>query len=124
EELRSINEELDTVNTELKRRVEELGIANSDLQNFFSGTDAVMLFVDTGLRLRRFPSELPGCQVQHLQGPRRMGSWNPACISSLSRGLNVKNHDREEAGKSSDEVRGQARGTMGKRTRTGVVFGQ
>ena len=49
-----MNEELDTVNTELKRRVEELGIANSDLQNFFSGTDAAMLFVDTGLRLRRF----------------------------------------------------------------------
>ncbi|MGH8153614.1 MAG: CheR family methyltransferase, partial [Rhodanobacteraceae bacterium] len=54
EELQSINEELSTVNFELKSRVDELAKANDDLQNFIGAADIAILFVDAGLRIKRF----------------------------------------------------------------------
>ncbi len=54
EELQSINEELTTVNTELKQRLEAVSRANSDLQNLMAVTEVGTLFLDTGLRIRRF----------------------------------------------------------------------
>ncbi|MDX1935027.1 MAG: PAS domain S-box protein [Capsulimonadales bacterium] len=54
EELQSVNEELSTVNNELKVRVEEVTIANSDLQNFLGSTDIGTLFLDRALRIKRY----------------------------------------------------------------------
>jgi two-component system CheB/CheR fusion protein len=54
EELKSVNEELSTVNAELGRKVEEVGRAASDLQNLFSSSDVITLFLDRELRLARF----------------------------------------------------------------------
>lgn len=54
EELQSINEELSTVNFELKTRVDDLAKANDDLQNFIGAADIAILFVDAGLRIKRF----------------------------------------------------------------------
>jgi two-component system, chemotaxis family, CheB/CheR fusion protein len=54
EELQSINEELTTVNTELKQKLEAVSRANSDLQNLMAVTDVGTLFLDPGLRIRRF----------------------------------------------------------------------
>ena len=54
EELQSINEELITVNQELKSKVDELGQANSDLQNLMAATAIATVFVDRGLRIKRF----------------------------------------------------------------------
>jgi two-component system, chemotaxis family, CheB/CheR fusion protein len=54
EELQSINEELTTVNTELKQRLEAVSRANSDLENLMAVTEVGTLFLDTGLRIRRF----------------------------------------------------------------------
>jgi two-component system CheB/CheR fusion protein len=51
EELQSINEELSTVNQELKHKVEELGKANSDLQNLMASTDIATVFLDRQLRI-------------------------------------------------------------------------
>ena len=44
EELQSTNEELATVNEELKNKVDQLGRANSDLQNFIEGTQVPTIF--------------------------------------------------------------------------------
>ena len=54
EELQSVNEELTTVNYELKTKVEELAKSNDDLHNFIGSTDIASLFVDPGLRIKRY----------------------------------------------------------------------
>lgn len=54
EELQSVNEELITVNYELKTKVDETAKANDDLRNFIASTDIASVFVDAGLRIRRF----------------------------------------------------------------------
>jgi two-component system CheB/CheR fusion protein len=59
EELQSVNEELTTVNAELKERVEEVGRANSDLQNLMHATQIGTLFLDRALHIKRYT---PGMQ--------------------------------------------------------------
>ena len=54
EELQSINEELTTVNHELKSKVDELGHANSDMQNLMDATAIATVFLDRELRVTRF----------------------------------------------------------------------
>lgn len=54
EELQSINEELQTVNNELKVKLEAISRAHSDLQNLMAATDIGTLFLDSGLRIKRF----------------------------------------------------------------------
>ena len=54
EELQSINEELTTVNHELKAKVDELGHANSDMQNLMDATAIATVFLDRGLRITRY----------------------------------------------------------------------
>jgi two-component system, chemotaxis family, CheB/CheR fusion protein len=54
EELQSINEELTTVNYELKGKVDELGHANSDMQNLMDATAIATVFLDRQLRITRY----------------------------------------------------------------------
>ena len=54
EELQSINEELRTVNSELKLKLEAISRAHSDFQNLIAATDSATLFLDSGLRIKRF----------------------------------------------------------------------
>ena len=54
EELQSINEELQTVNSELKLKLDAISRAHSDLQNLVAATDIGTLFLDPGLRIKRF----------------------------------------------------------------------
>jgi len=54
EELQSINEELTTVNHELKGKVDELGHANSDMQNLMDATAIATVFLDRQLLITRY----------------------------------------------------------------------
>lgn len=54
EELQSNNEELSTLNAELKARLEETGSANDDLNNLIGSVDLATVFVDPGLLVKRF----------------------------------------------------------------------
>lgn len=54
EELQSINEELLTVNVELKSKIDETSKAHDDLQNFIVATDLATVFIDRGMRIKRY----------------------------------------------------------------------
>jgi len=54
EELQSTNEELVTVNSELQKKIEELSRANNDINNLLASTEIGTIFLDTGLRIKRF----------------------------------------------------------------------
>ena len=54
EELQSINEELTTVNFELKVKVDETSKINDDLQNLITSSDIATVFIDRGLRIKRY----------------------------------------------------------------------
>src|SRR5262249_20256759 len=50
----SLNEELSTVNSQLQDKVEELEGANNDMSNLLICTEIATIFLDRGLRIRRF----------------------------------------------------------------------
>ncbi len=54
EELQSVNEELITVNAELKHKVEEVSLANSNLNNLMASTEIATIFLDRVGRIRRY----------------------------------------------------------------------
>jgi two-component system CheB/CheR fusion protein len=58
EELQSINEELQTVNGELKLKLEAVSRGHNDLENLMAATDFGTLFLDAGLRIKRFTRQV------------------------------------------------------------------
>ena len=54
EELQSVNEELVTVNAEQQITNATLSALNDDLINLFSSTDIAVIFLDEGLRIKRY----------------------------------------------------------------------
>ncbi len=49
-----MNEELQTLNTELQSKVNDLVLANSDMKNLLNNTDIATMFLDKDLSIRRF----------------------------------------------------------------------
>ena len=49
-----MNEELQTVNSELQLKVDELSQASNDMKNLLDSTDIATLFLDKQLKVRRF----------------------------------------------------------------------
>lgn len=58
EELQSVNEELTTVNQEYKDKIDEVGRANSDLQNLMDSIDIGIVFLDRGLQIKRYTPQI------------------------------------------------------------------
>jgi two-component system, chemotaxis family, CheB/CheR fusion protein len=54
EEMQSMNEELQTINVELQTKLDDLALAQSDMQNLLNSTEIAILFLDQNLNLRRY----------------------------------------------------------------------
>jgi two-component system CheB/CheR fusion protein len=54
EEAQSMNEELQTINGELQSKLDDLALAQSDMQNLLNSTNIATLFLDSELQVRRF----------------------------------------------------------------------
>jgi two-component system CheB/CheR fusion protein len=65
EEAQSMNEELQTINGELQAKLDDLALAQSDMQNLLNSTAIATLFLDKDLNVRRFTEQIP--RVVHLR---------------------------------------------------------
>ena len=65
EETQSMNEELQTINGELQSKLDDLALAQSDMQNLLNSTDIATLFLDNDLNVRRFTDQI--ARVIHLR---------------------------------------------------------
>lgn len=54
EEMQSMNEELQTINSELQAKLDDLALAQSDMQNLLNSTEIAILFLDGKLNVRRY----------------------------------------------------------------------
>jgi len=54
EEAQSMNEELQTINAELQSKLDDLALAQSDMQNLLNSIDIAVLFLDQDLNVRRY----------------------------------------------------------------------
>jgi two-component system CheB/CheR fusion protein len=52
--MQSMNEELQTINTELQTKLDDLALAQSDMQNVLNSIEIAILFMDQGLNVRRY----------------------------------------------------------------------
>ena len=81
EELRSSNEELQTVNVRLSAKVDELARADADLRHLFDSTRAATLFLDRHLVIRAYTPEV--CTLYDLF-PSERGRPLAAVVSRLA----------------------------------------
>jgi len=65
EEAQSMNEELQTINGELQGKLDDLALAQSDMQNLLNSTDIATLFLDKQLNVRRYTDQI--ARVIHLR---------------------------------------------------------
>ena len=65
EEAQSMNEELQTINGEMQSKLDDLALAQSDMQNLLNSTDIATLFLDKDLNVRRFTDQIT--RVVHLR---------------------------------------------------------
>ncbi|WP_026289508.1 chemotaxis protein CheB [Thioalkalivibrio sp. AKL12] len=57
EEMQSMNEELQTINAELQAKLDDLALAQSDMQNVLNSIDIAILFLDQNLDVRRYTDQ-------------------------------------------------------------------
>jgi two-component system CheB/CheR fusion protein len=67
DEAQSMNEELQTINGELQCKLDDLALAQSDMQNLLNSTEIATLFLDEQFKVRRYTEQT--ARVIHLREP-------------------------------------------------------
>ena len=83
-----MNEELQTINAELQSKLDDLALAQSDMQNLLNSTDIATLFLDNDLNVRRFTE-----QIKRLINLREADIGRP--LSDLTTTLNYPELDAD-----------------------------
>lgn len=65
EEAQSMNEELQTINGELQSKLDDLALAQSDMQNLLNSTEIATLFLDEQFNVRRYTEQT--ARIIHLR---------------------------------------------------------
>jgi two-component system CheB/CheR fusion protein len=65
EEAQSMNEELQTLNGELQSKLDDLALAQNDMQNLLNSTEIATLFLDSALNVRRYTEQIT--RIVHLR---------------------------------------------------------
>ena len=115
EELQSVNEELITVNSELKAKVDESAKTNDDLSNLIASTDLATVFVDPGMRIKRFTPR--ATDIFNI-----IGADVGRSLLDITRRLDYDEleHDVAEAFQSLRLIEREVRGSLGKPVGEGI----
>ncbi|MCY2686725.1 chemotaxis protein CheB [Salinimicrobium sp. TH3] len=100
EELQSVNEEINTVNAENLQKMDDLAALNADINNLLESTQIGTIFLDSGLKIRKFTPAIQkhlsflnsdiGRPISHFTGNMGKSNLVERCKKVLRTGITLE----------------------------------